>query len=429
MATNGKPTTRKRIPKLSEKPEPGTGRYYTSYRAASGSSRRQRFTRDYKESEQLYRRWVIEHYDDSVDIIVRDGSSLNGHLERTLPYIANALIQHDEGRVRPDGLPRTGGTISLRVFHDNRHQVVNILKWCKEHFGDRLKRESFRDLFTETDYETMMMAFSKRFSSSQINKHRQRFWQLVKFAKRRPFQVRLAFGPDEVRQFGGTESRREREIPTVGMIRKLLNAASERERLWIWLGMGLGFGNDDLARARPIHFDRESYDMRRGKTGIARYGATRSMVWAHLQRHLEAHPHDENDLLFKTRTGRPLVWVETKTEDELRYGTTTHGPTAMPYKRTDSVLQAFRRLKRRAGLEDWREGFYVWRHVGATAYAAREDTHISVAALRTFLGHGKSDAADQYMKPLTPQVKEVVEWVNRMLDSDDPNAWKEKEGA
>ncbi|MCH8146773.1 MAG: hypothetical protein IH987_02120 [Planctomycetes bacterium] len=89
--------------------------------------RRQRFTKDDKESEQLYRRSVIERYDDSVDIIVRDGSALNGYLERTLPSIANTLIQHDEGRVRPDGSPRTGGTISLLVFHDNRHQLVNIL--------------------------------------------------------------------------------------------------------------------------------------------------------------------------------------------------------------------------------------------------------------------------------------------------------------
>jgi len=89
MATIGKPTTRNRIPKLSEKPEPGTGRYYTSYRAAGGSARRQRFTKDRKESEQLYRRWVIEHYDDSVDIIVRDGSSLNAAHGRTLPHIAN----------------------------------------------------------------------------------------------------------------------------------------------------------------------------------------------------------------------------------------------------------------------------------------------------------------------------------------------------
>ena len=120
MASNGKPTTRKRIPKLSEKPEPGTGRHYTSYRAASGSARRQRFTKDYKESEQLYRRWIMEHYDDSVDIIVRNGSSLNGRLERTLPYIANAMIQHDKGRVRADGSPRTGGTISHHAADRSR---------------------------------------------------------------------------------------------------------------------------------------------------------------------------------------------------------------------------------------------------------------------------------------------------------------------
>ena len=46
--------------------------------------------------------------------------------------------------------------------------------------------------------------------------------------------------------------------------------------------------------------------------------------------------------------------------------------------------------------------------------------------MRTFLGHGKSNAADEYLKPLVPETKEVVEWVNRMLDSNDMNAWKKK---
>ena len=56
-------------------------------------------------------------YDDSVAIIIRDGSGFNGTLERTLAYIANSLVQHDEAsptcRVTPDrrhdqpgGLPR-----------------------------------------------------------------------------------------------------------------------------------------------------------------------------------------------------------------------------------------------------------------------------------------------------------------------------------
>ena len=54
--------------------------------------------------------------------------------------------------MRADGVARKKGTISLRVFDDNRRQVVNILTWAKERFGDRLKQESFAVLFTETDY-------------------------------------------------------------------------------------------------------------------------------------------------------------------------------------------------------------------------------------------------------------------------------------
>ncbi len=77
-----KTATRHRIPKLSEKPESGTGRYYTSLGGPSGTARRQRFTTDRKESEQLYRRWVVENCDDSADIVIRDASGFNGDLER-----------------------------------------------------------------------------------------------------------------------------------------------------------------------------------------------------------------------------------------------------------------------------------------------------------------------------------------------------------
>ena len=38
----------------------------------------------------------------------------------------------------------------------------------------------------------------------------------------------------------------------------------------------------------------------------------------------------------------------------------------------------------------------------------------------------KSDAADEYLKPLTPKTKRVVEWINAMLDSKDLNAWQKK---
>ncbi len=217
MATNGRLATRRRLPKLSDTPEQGTGRFYASYRGSNCTARRQRFTKDRKESAQLYRRWVVEHYDDSADIAIRDGSGFKSALEQTLPHIADAFIKHDEGRVRADGVARKKGTISLRVFDDNRRQVVNILKWAKERFGDRLKQESFADLVTETDYEGMMMSFARRLSASLVNQHRQRLWQIVNFAKRRPIQVPLSFGPDDVQHFGGVENNRERVIPTLKM--------------------------------------------------------------------------------------------------------------------------------------------------------------------------------------------------------------------
>ena len=207
----------------------------------------------------------------------------------------------------PTAQPRKKGTIILRVLDDNRRQVVSIVKWAKERFGDRLKLESFADLFCETDYEAMMMGFAKRLSASQVNKHRQRFRQIANFAKGRPFQVRLSFGPDDVQQFGGVENNRERETPSVKMIQTILKAARECERLWIWRGIGFGFGNDDLARVCPMHFDRDSYDMRRGKTGFARYRTMWPMVWAHLETYLRSNGRDENDLLVRTRNGRPLV--------------------------------------------------------------------------------------------------------------------------
>ncbi len=413
---------KRRLPKLSEKPEPGTGRYYTSYRGEDGKPRRKRFSADRGASEIAYHRWVVEYFDEEATITVNGIDA--GSADKSLPVIANAYVQHEKNRVRPDGGRRVKGTISQRVSHDNKRQVVAILRWCKERFGDRLKTESFDRLMTATDYEALMLHFAGRLSDSQINKHRQRFWEIVRFAKRAPFEVVLPFDRDDVRKFGGTETRKQRMLPTVKMIQDLLKAATLRQRLWIWMGLGLGFGNDDLARARSIHFDKDSYDMSRGKTGFQRYGEMRPMVWAWLQAYLKENPREEDEPLFVTRTGEPLVWVKSKTEDELINGVRSRLPTETPYKRSDAVAQSWKRLKKRAGLEDWEEGFYVWRHLGATAYAARPGT--GIAQLRTFLGHGKSDAADEYLKPLTPATKKVVAWVNKVLDASNADAWKKK---
>lgn len=415
---------RVRIPKLSDKPEGHTGRYYTSLRGPTGKPKRVRFAKDRRESEKLYRRWVVEKYDDDAKIIIgnQPSSSDKPDQDTSLWHIANEYLDHEELRVRPDGSPRKRGTIDILTFHDNSQQVRNIVAWCKQRFGKRVAQASFANLITPTAYEAMMLDFVGRMSDSCVNKHRQRFWALARFARRAPRRVMLGFGPEDVRRFGGTVSQKQRQIPSVATIRKILQAATCEERLWVWMAIGLGFGQDDLARSRPIYFDAETYDMRRGKTGFERYGVMHPIVWAHLQCYLAETPRDPEGLLFITRNGNPLVWKRTKTADELRNGTTTHGPTKLPYKRTDNVAHRWKALLKRAEVKGWKEGFSVWRRLGCTAYGSRP--RIGLSEIRTFMGHGATQAADNYLKPLSPEVKTVVKWINRMLDCDDAGAWR-----
>ena len=60
---------------------------------------------------------------------------------------------------------------------------------------------------------------------------------------------------------------------------KLLAATENRGRAMLWLGIGLGFRASDLTVLRVGQIDSEAYDLRRGKTGIERYGTTPPLVW------------------------------------------------------------------------------------------------------------------------------------------------------
>ncbi len=141
-----KQSRKRRIPKLSDKPEPGLGRYHTSYRDPAGKPRRKRFSKDRTESEPAYHRWVVENNDQAADIIASNGDHDKGNVNQSLPAIANAYIQHEKQRVRPEGARRAKGTISLRVFDDNRRQVISILQWCKQRYATRLGRTPFDQL-------------------------------------------------------------------------------------------------------------------------------------------------------------------------------------------------------------------------------------------------------------------------------------------
>ena len=114
----------------------------------------------------------------------------------------------------------------------------------------------------------------KGYSASQVAKRLQLVKALVDLAGRPENGMqRLAWNWDSREVFHGKPTK-AKKLPTVTQLKKLLRASDARGRAMIWLGIGLGFGQTDLAEVRVGQIDEESYDLRRGKTGIERYGKT-----------------------------------------------------------------------------------------------------------------------------------------------------------
>jgi integrase len=158
------------------------------------------------------------------------------------------------------------------------------------------------------------------------------------------------------------------------------------------MAIGCGFGQRDLAAVRVGQIDKQGYDLRRGKTGIDRYGETPAMVWSAIAAYLKTEPCESGELMFVTRKRLPLV-----------------------HDNTDSVAQWWMKLR-----DDLKEdgkslgGFYVLRHLGATEFGSRPGC--SIGTMKRWLGHSaSSQVADVYMKPVSPESRTVVEWVRNAL--------------
>ncbi len=181
-------------------------------------------------------------------------------------------------------------------------------------------------------------------------------------------------------------------FPTVDQLDRLLKQCGPREACFIWMGIGLGFGQGDLAAVRTNQIDQRGYDLRRGKTGLERFGNTPSRVWAAIVSYLAHSPREGSQLLFETRKGHPLV----------------HG-------NTNAVSLWWSKLRTRIGESPATlDGFYVLRHLGATEFGSRPGA--SLSEMRRWLGHSASSAiADRYMRPVSPEDREVVEWTRTQL--------------
>jgi integrase len=193
---------------------------------------------------------------------------------------------------------------------------------------------------------------------------------------------------DKLRDKAGTP----RKLPTLAQLKAILKDCDVRQTAIVWMGIGLGFGQGDLAAVRIGQLDAKTYDLRRGKTGLERYGETPPGVWKAITNYLKDHPRENGELLFATSNGEAL----------------SHG-------NTDTVHLWWRRLRIR--LEDLGKnlgGFYVLRHLGATEFGSRPGC--SIGGMRRWLGHAASSAvADIYMRPVSPEHRPVIDWVRKEL--------------
>tara|TARA_R110002072_G_scaffold101703_2_gene224031 strand:- start:1782 stop:3023 length:1242 start_codon:yes stop_codon:yes gene_type:complete len=408
------PKRKKRVPQLKYTELRGIG-WHVSYRdPKTGSPKKHRFGDvSQAEAERAYHTWVAAYlgYDERTAEKVsnatledkQNSSTKRKPSKRNLPdaavpgsiaHIASGLIRYETDRVREGGGSRASGTISSRTLLDRKKAVKDFLAHLNERHGVGAAGKMQLDALTMEDVESYNRELVENgIAANTLNRKMQIVKKIVDRAGRPEYgQQVLPWNWDSLDRIPGRGTKAKR-LPTKKQLQAMLDLCDARGRALIWMGIGLGFGQSDLANVRVGQIDKKSYDLRRGKTGIERYGETPPRVWAAIQKYLEETPRRKGELLFVTETGHPIV-----------------------HSKSDSIFQWWRRLRETIGEnKDTLDGFYILRHLGATEFGSRKGC--SIAAMKRWLGHSaSSQMADRYMKPVSPEQRQVVEWVRKSLD-------------
>lgn len=407
-----KPRQRKRVPKLAFTANRDIG-WHVAYRdPVTGTPRRHRFgiedRRQEAKAKAMYNAWVAQHISDAAPAATQKCSSPNTpkaaprvavgkvrHLSGSLLEVASGLLELERGRVRDEGEPRRRGTIERAVFTDRKKHIHDFLEFLNGRHGTgAVGRMRLADLGL-ADVETFNRHLVKSgYSASQVSKRMRIVKAIIDRAGRPEHGQQMLKWNWDSRDVAHGKPTEKRKLPTVDQLERLLAATDLRGKTMIWLGIGLGFGQHDLAAIRVGQIGEDNYDLRRGKTGIERYGETPPLVWSLVDAYTKAAGRKESELLFVTKNGQPLV----------------HG-------RTDAVTQWWAKLRKKIGeTEKTLGGFYTLRHLGATEYGSRPGC--SIAAMRRWLGHAaSSDMADVYMRPVSPESGSLVSWVREHLET------------
>ncbi|MCA9305053.1 MAG: hypothetical protein KDA16_00855 [Phycisphaerales bacterium] len=307
--------------------------------------------------------------------------------------ISSGLISSEEARTRGHEDARRRGTIAPNVFVDRRKQIRDFLAFLNERHGKgAVARMRLADLSMADVEAYNAHTVAAGYSASQVAKRMQIVKTIIDRAGRPEYGMQILAWNWDSRDVSHGKPSRERTLPTVVQLERLLDATDLRGRTFIWMGIGLGFGARDLAAVQIGQIAEDAYDLRRGKTGIERFGDTPPLVWAHIAAYQTEESRRAGEMLFVTRKGRPLV----------------HG-------RSDAVTQWWNKLRTRIGdSPDTLDGFYTLRHLGATEFGSRPGS--SIGSVKRWLGHSASSTiADVYMRPVKPEYRDVVEWVRRAL--------------
>lgn len=403
---------KRRIPALKYTRLRGIG-WHVSYRdRETGMPRKERFGMVSRaEAERAYYTWMVAFLGNDAEAL----AALRGAAQPTeedigapltpavaarveaepgaLVHIASGLIQYEERRVRQGPAPWASGTISPQVAADRKKDIKDFLKFLNERNGNgAVARMRLEDLSMADVEAYNRHLVEKKFSVNTLQHKMQVIKRIVDRAGRPEYgeQV-LRWNWDALDRAPGRAAK-QKQLPTLDQLKNLLAAADARGKAIIWMGIGLGFGQSDLAAIRVTDIDKTGYDLRRGKTGINRYGSTPSGVWRAIRTYLKETPRPKGAELFVTRNGQPLV-----------------------HTKSDSILQWWNRLRTAIGeTKETLDGFYVLRHLGATEFGSRKGC--SISDMKRWLGHSASSAmADVYMRPVSPEHREIIVWIRKQM--------------
>jgi integrase len=407
------PATRrkKRVPKLKYTGSRGIG-WHVAYRdPKSGTPRRHRFGLvSREEAESAYYDWLAAHMrgqtpeakpkrtkrklaDQLATPKARPQGVSAQIVSGSLLHITSGFLAFEESRVGADDEDRRRGTITQKTYAARKQFAQEFLQVLNSRYGQgAVGRMQLADLIMQDVEAYNQVLVTAGYSSSQVTKRMQVVKALIDRAGRPEHGRQLLTWNWDSRDVAHGKPAGQRALPTLSQLKLILKECNTQRTAMIWMAIGCGFGQRDLAAVRVGQFDKLSYDLRRGKTGIERYGETPKMVWLCLQKYLKEVKRPNGELMFLTQRQMPLV----------------HGAS-------DSVVLWWTKLREKLGKDGkGLGGFYTLRHLGATEFGSRPGC--SIGTMKRWLGHSaSSQVADVYMKPVSPESRPVVEWVRDVL--------------